>query len=300
MRISVIGGGGVGSYYAGLLSRSGVEVRLYTRGAHLDAVRSRGLTVKTGGEQFTAPMTATDVTADLSGSAYAILTVKSYDLASIAPVVAGLAEDGTTIVPLLNGVDIADRLVRFGVARPCILEGLTRISVVRTTAGVVERRSTFQRITLGEADGVSSNRGKTLVVALEKAGVDANESFEIRLDLWRKFLFVEPLAASCGLARGPIGVVRSTDEGRRNLIAAVDEVIAVGTRSGARWGATDRDDTVRTLLAVPEETTPSFLLDVQRGGPNELDVLAGTVARLGRDLGIPTPVHDVVVRTFGT
>jgi 2-dehydropantoate 2-reductase len=298
MRVSVIGGGGIGSYYAGLLERSGVDTLLFTRGAHLDIVRSRGLAVTTGGEQFTVRISATSEPADLAGSAYALIAVKSYDLESIAPVVADLAGTGTTIVPLLNGVDIADRLVAAGVPRACVLEGLTRISVVRTAPGAVERRSTFQRITVGEADGVSSSRASTLVAALVGAGVEANQAHEIRLDLWRKFLFVEPLASSCGLARGPIGVVRSTDKGRRHLVGAVDEVVAVGTRSGVPWGATDRDDTVRSLETLPEFTKPSFLLDIERGGPNELDVLAGAVARLGRQLGTPTPVHDEVVRSF--
>lgn len=298
MRVSVIGGGGIGSYYAGLLGRSGVDVRLFTRGAHLDVVRSRGLGVMTGDEQFTIRITPTNSPADLDGSDYAILAVKSYDLASIAPLVAALGRAGSTIVPFLNGIDIADRLVAFGVPAACILQGLTRISVVRTAPGVVERRSTFQRITVGEAGGESSSRASTLVAAFVRAGVEANASREIRLDLWRKFLFVEPLAASCSLARGPIGVVRSTPEGRRHLMGAVDEVVAVGARSGVPWAAADRDDAARSLETVPEDTTPSFLLDVERGGPNELDVLAGAVARLGRELGTATPVHDEVVRRF--
>jgi 2-dehydropantoate 2-reductase len=153
---------------------------------------------------------------------------------------------------------------------------------------------------VGVAIGSSSRRGTTFVAAMERAGIEARLSPDIRLDLWRKFLFLDPLAAACGLVRGPIGAVRASARGRDLLAGAVNEVVAVGLRSGVPWSATDRDDALRSLEMIPEGTKPSFLLDVERGGPNELEILAGTVARLGREFGVPTPVHDEVVATLGT
>src|SRR5689334_1856677 len=114
MRISVIGGGAVGSYVAGLLARHGDGVQLLTRGAHLDAIRSDGLSVRTPTESFNVAIDGTDDDNALVGSEYALLTVKGYHLREIVPVIRLLAARGTTIVPLLNGVDIADRLVGFG------------------------------------------------------------------------------------------------------------------------------------------------------------------------------------------
>lgn len=296
MRLSVIGGGGIGSYIAGLLARHGVDVRLLTRGAHLDAIRGGGLVLRTPDESCTIALQATDDSQTLIGSDYAILTVKGYDLREIAPVMRLLASNGTTIVPLLNGVDIADRLAKLGVPREQILEGLITISAVRTGPGIVERRSPFQQITIGEADGVLSARAVRLGTTLEEAGLPTRVSREIRLDLWRKFAFLTSLAAACALRRAPIGEVLGEPSGRQLLIDALAEVIAVGRAAGVVWAA-DEESRIRTMLeSLPAAMKPSLLVDIENGRPTEVDTLSGTIVRLGRTHGIDTPVHALVVR----
>src|SRR5437879_2883710 len=113
MKIGIVGAGGIGSYYAGLLSRAGYSVRLLARGDHLAAIRSHGLEVKTPQETFVAMPDATDNGDDLCDSEYAIVAVKSYSLAEVAPVLVNVAKAGAAIVPLLNGVDVAERLEGF-------------------------------------------------------------------------------------------------------------------------------------------------------------------------------------------
>jgi len=91
MRISLIGGGAIGSYVAGLLARHGDDVRLLARGAHLTAIRSAGLSIRTPSESYTVRIDATDDANALVGSEYAILAVKGYHLSEIAPVIRLLA-----------------------------------------------------------------------------------------------------------------------------------------------------------------------------------------------------------------
>jgi 2-dehydropantoate 2-reductase len=76
---------------------------------------------------------------------------------------------------------------------------------------------------------------------------------------------------------------------------AVREVVAVGQASGVALADTVVADTMRTFDALSPDAKPSLLLDVERGGPTELDALSGTVARLGRTFGVDTPVHDTAV-----
>src|ERR1700724_1752249 len=129
MRIAVIGAGGVGGYYGGLLARAGQPVVFLARpGAHLEALRVRGLEVRTPEETFTVAVEATDDARALGAAELAIVAVKNYSLPEIFPAVRLLAAGGTTVLPLLNGVEVVDRLVAAGVPIANLLGGLSRIS----------------------------------------------------------------------------------------------------------------------------------------------------------------------------
>jgi 2-dehydropantoate 2-reductase len=141
MKIAIVGAGGVGGYYGGVLANAGHHVVMLARGAHLDALRGRGIEVRTPEGTFTAPVEATDHPNGLSRVEYVIVAVKNFSLPEIAPVARTLAEAGAVILPLLNGVEVVDRLVGHGVPRDRVLGGLTAISAVRIGPGVVERGS---------------------------------------------------------------------------------------------------------------------------------------------------------------
>jgi 2-dehydropantoate 2-reductase len=295
--LAFIGAGGVGGYFAAVLARAGVPVRLLARGEHLDAIRRQGGVEvhEPGAERFLAPVSASDDPATLAGSAFALVTVKSYSLAELAPTLRALAGDGTVLVPLLNGIDIAERVVAGGVSRSQILGGLTYIAAARTAPGVIARTSPFRRIIIGELDGSRSERAARLVDVLGRAPITAEASEQITLELWRKFAFLTPLAALCGLARGSIGPVRRAPSGQAVLERAVREIVAVARATGVPFSDDDTRHALGALEALPDSTQPSFLADLLRGGPTELDVLSGTVVRLARNYGIDVPVHETAL-----
>ncbi len=298
MRIAVLGAGGVGGYFGGLLARAGHDVGLLARGAHLDAVRAHGLEVRTPEGPFTAAVRATADPQELEGSelALAIIAVKNYSLPEIAPVAKRLAEAGAVILPLLNGVEAADRLIELGVPGDRVLGGLTEISAARVAPGIVERRSDFQRIVVGERSGRSegsSERAERIVRAFRDAGAEARVSADITADLWRKLTFIATMAAACGLARAPIGPVREAPYGSLLIERAVREVAAVARARGVALAEGMEDKLLAVIAAMPAAMQPSFLLDLESGGPTEIDDLSGAVSRLGRLAGVPTPVHDV-------
>ncbi|PYP96701.1 MAG: 2-dehydropantoate 2-reductase, partial [Gemmatimonadetes bacterium] len=141
MKVVVLGSGAVGAYYGGQLARVGHAVTCFARGANLAAIQERGLEIRTPEGTFQARVTATDRAEALGPADFAILAVKSYSLAQIAAIVQRCAGHGTTVVPLLNGVETVERLAGFGVPAAAVIGGLTTISVVRIAPGVVERRS---------------------------------------------------------------------------------------------------------------------------------------------------------------
>jgi 2-dehydropantoate 2-reductase len=299
MRFTIVGAGGIGAYFGGELARVGHEVTLFARGAHLDAVRTRGLTVRTPEGEFVARVGATHVPNELPASDVAIVAVKSYSLPDVTPVVRLVAERGADVVPLLNGVTAADELIAGGVPASRVLGGLARVSVVRTEPGVVERRSGFHSIVVGELGGQLSERATRIADALRTAGVDARASATMDVELWQKYVFITAMAAVCGLARTSIGPVREAPGGRRLIQRAVTEVVDVARARSVPLPDDEAPRTAAYIDTLPAAMTPSFLLDLESGGPTELDTLSGAVSRLAAQAGIDTPVHDTATAALG-
>lgn len=298
MKVCVLGAGAIGAYYGGLLARAGNDVVLYARGDNLAAINSRGLEIRTSEGSSVVQIAATNDVAELGAPDFAILGVKSYSLAAIAPVVKLIAETGATIVPFLNGVETTDRLAQLGVPNDAIVGGVTRISVARVAPGVVERRGAFQSVIVGELDGRVSDRVSRIAAAFRDAGVDARASDQIVMELWKKFVFIASMAAACGLARSPIGPVREIAYGRRLLERAVREVVDVASARGIALAQDEVAQVVGAIDGLPPGTKPSFLLDVEAGGQTELDVLSGAVSRYGEAAHVSTPVHDTATAVF--
>lgn len=292
MNVVVLGAGAVGLYYGGQLARAGHEIVCLARGANLAALRARGLEIKTPEGTYQTHLTATDRVETLAPADFAIVAVKSYSLADIAPVIRHCALRGTVIVPLLNGVETAERLAELGVPAAALIGGLTTISVVRVGPGVVERRGPLQVVVVGEFDGRISERASHIATAFRSARVEARTSDRIQVELWQKFVFISSLAAACGLARSPVGPLRSSALGRRLLERAIAEAVAVAR---ARGIALPDDESARALAAIdglPPTMKPSFLLDLESGGPTELDIFSGAIARFAEQAGVPTPIHE--------
>lgn len=302
MRLVVLGAGAVGAYYGGLLARAGHTVTCFARGATLAALRERGLEVRTPEGSFRPPVSVADRGAALPAADVALLAVKSYSLADVAPLVRRCAERGATILPLLNGVETAERLEQLGVPRTALLGGLTTISAVRVAPGVVERKSPFQVVVVGEREGQEgrdSERVARIVAAFQDAGVDARASDRIQVELWQKFTFLAGIAAVCGLTRSAIGPVRADPLGQRLLRRAVEEIIAVGRARGVALPENETERVMALIDGLPPGLKPSFLADLEAGGPTELDILSAAVSRFGQQAGVATPVHDVATLVLG-
>ncbi|MGZ4855744.1 MAG: ketopantoate reductase family protein, partial [Candidatus Angelobacter sp.] len=230
MKIAILGAGGVGGYYGGLLARHGHDVCVLARKSNLSALQERGIEIRTPEDSFAVRVRASDGVKDFGAVDCALVAVKNYSLAEIAPAAAFLAGQGALIVPLLNGVEVADQLMAHGVPQAQLVGGLTAISVVRTAPGVFERRSPFQRVVLGElaqSQPERKQRINAIAQAFREAGVEATVSSDITADLWRKFAFIASMAAACGLSRTAIGPLRATPLGCLLIERAVREVISV-------------------------------------------------------------------------
>ena len=302
MKFAILGAGGVGGYYGGLLAKNGHEVCVLARTSNLTALRERGLEVRTPEGSFTAPVEASDNVKDFRAVDCALVAVKNYSLAEIAPAAAFLAAQSALIVPLLIGVEVVDHLVANGVPQGQLVGGLTAISVMRIAPGVFERRSPFQRVVLGElaeSRPERKQRIEAIVNAFRKASVDASVSADITADLWRKFAFIASMAAACGLSRSAIGPLRATKLGHLLIECAVREVISVARARKVALADDEAERTMKIIDGLPDAMKPSLLIDLEAGRPTEIDDLSGAVSRLGKACGVETPVHDTATAAIG-
>jgi 2-dehydropantoate 2-reductase len=302
MKIAILGAGGVGGYYGGLLARNGHDVCVLARTSNLSALQERGMEIRTPEDVFTVRVRASDNVKDLDKVDCALVAVKNYSLAEIAPAAAFLAGQGALIVPLLNGVEVVDQLVAHGVPEGQLVGGLTAISVVRTAPGVFERRSPFQRVVLGElakSDPERKLRIDAIVQAFREAGVEASVSADITADLWRKFAFIASMAAACGLSRTAIGPLRATPLGHLLIERAVREVISVARARKVALADDEAERAMKTIDGLPAAMKPSLLIDLEAGRPTEVEDLSGAVSRLGKAAGVETPVHDTAAAAIG-
>ena len=300
MRIAIIGAGGVGGYYSAKLTQAGHDVTLLARGEHLDAIRKNGMVIKDHDRTFAVPVNATDHPEDLRGAEWAMLAVKSYSVAELGEVLVMLAKNGTAIVPALNGVTAAEMLETAGVPRPQILGGTTIMNAHKIAPGVIERLSNRERFAVGELDGTVSARAEAIAEAMRSAGDEALATREIVLELWMKFNMLCACAAACGMARSELGPIRDTELGRLLIDRAVREIAAVARAMHVPIPSTQEEEALARIASLPANLKPSFVLDVERGGPTELDVLSGAVSRFGRQTGVPTPVHDTATAVLAT
>jgi 2-dehydropantoate 2-reductase len=291
MRIAVMGTGAVGGYFGGRLAAAGEDVTFIARGAHLEALRQRGLAIHSAlGDAAIAPCQASDDAAAIGLVDLVIFTVKLYDTEAAAEAIRPLIGPETGVVTFQNGITGSEVLAR-RLGAEHVLGGVAKIAAVIAEPGVIRHTGTMAELMFGELDGTSSARVATLGAALEAAGVQHTASADIRREIWDKMVFLSTFAGLTSLIRLPIGPIRSDPETRGLLRDGLAEALAVAHAAGAGLPEDLVDQILERIDRLPYEMKSSMLQDLEGGRRLELAWLSGTLARMGRDLGIATPVH---------
>ena len=293
MKIVFFGAGGVGGYFGGRLAQAGVDVAFVARGVHLDALRRTGLRiVSPKGDAHLPRVQASADPADLGTADVVFLTVKMYDVDTAATQLRPLLAPGTLVVTLQNGVEATDMVAR-RVGREHVAGGVAYVAAVIAEPGLI-RHTALDALIVGELDGAMSPRLIALRDAASAAGFTFTASEDIRVDLWSKFVRLSVFSSMTAATRSPLGVLRAQPALFALVEAAVDEAFAVGRAHGVALGPRVRDEVFAMYRSMPPQAKSSMLEDLERGRRLELPWLDGAVVRLGRDAGVPTPVHETI------
>jgi 2-dehydropantoate 2-reductase len=294
MRIAVIGAGGIGGIYGAALAQAGADVTFVARGAHLAAMREKGLRIEGDrGETHIQPAQATADFAGIGVVDYVLLCVKLWDVESAGEQIRPIVGPQTSVVPLQNGVDAADRLIPI-LGREAVMGGSAFVTGSIVAPDVIRQTGTYHRMTFGELDGSVSARGERLRDLCASAGLDGVLSPDIRVPLWEKFVVVVPLGGLNALTRVPLGKYRDDPDLFALLEASLRETVAVGLAEGVRLAPDTIDKTILMIRAMPPYHMTSMGNDLLCGNRLELPWFAGKVVELGRRHGIPTPVNGLI------
>jgi 2-dehydropantoate 2-reductase len=294
MKIMVMGTGGVGGYYGGLLAKQGHEVTFIARGAHLKAMRANGLQIKSiFGDFVVAPVRATDTPAEAGPVDFILFCVKTYHTDEAVQAILPAIGAQTIVLSLQNGIDAAERIGKV-VGAEHLIGGVTYISSALESPGVVKQISQFRRIVLGEFDGALSPRIQSIQEVLQNTGVAVEVTDDILKFLWTKFVFISATSSLGCLTRLPIGEYRNVPETRALLVKLMQEVETLAKAHGAKLDGDIIQKTLEFIDNSAPHIKPSMQLDVEAGRRTELESMVGVIGRKGREAGLATPIADFV------
>jgi 2-dehydropantoate 2-reductase len=298
MKFLIVGAGGVGGYFGARLAADGNEVTFVARGAHRAAMEEDGLMVISplGDLHIKTPQLFDD---PLKAGLFDIVLfcVKLWDTEDAAERIKPLLAHDTAVISLQNGVTAEETLARV-LGPQHVLGGIAQIAAVIAEPGVIRHTGNFARLVFGELDGLPSWRQECLLSACIGAGIEAAVSPEITVEIWRKFVFLAPLAGAACVYRCSAGELLAMSERRRTFEALVAEAVAVGEAKGVALEPEIAAEVLKKLESFPAEMKPSMLHDLEAGRRLELDWLNGTVARLGKELGMETPANAKVTEAL--
>lgn len=294
MRIAVIGTGGTGGYFGGLIARAGEEVAFIARGAHLEAIRKKGLTVKSvlSGD-FTISAMVTDNADEIGPVDCVLFCVKAYDNAEAADQISSLIGPETTVLSVQNGIDNEEQIGSV-VGHEHVVGCVSYVSSRIDSPGVIAQTAGPGKIVLGEMAGGTSPRTEALHRMLQNSGITAELHTDIQSALWHKFLAICGINGVTALTRLPMGEITSCEETRGFLRGTMKEVEAVARKAGADLPGECLDQTMEFFSNLEPSLRGSMYYDLAAGRRLELDVLNGKVVDLGREHGIPTPFNFAI------
>jgi 2-dehydropantoate 2-reductase len=310
-RFCIYGAGAIGGMIGTLLARAGAAVSIVARGETLSAAKRKGLQLIIGGERLHANVEASATPRELGIQDYVIVCVKAPSLRAVAAEIGPLLGPETSVVSAMNGVPWwffanargplagarlpsvdPDGAVGSAIPASRAIGCVVYVGCSRDGPGVV-RHHTGKRLLLGEPDNRSSARLEVLLDWLRRAGFDAEQSADIRAEVWVK-LWVN-------LSSNPISLLTGTTLDRimddplvhELCLRMMDEARQIGSAIGIKASLSTAELIARMRSFGAVKT--SMLQDLERRAPLEIDALLTAMHEIGELAGVPTPFIDTVL-----
>jgi 2-dehydropantoate 2-reductase len=302
MTIGILGIGGVGGYFGGLLAAYYApshehQIVFIPSKRSVEVLNRDGLKLTTpNGVSVIRPHKVSTDASDIGKLDVLICTTKSYDLADALKPLAVSITSSTLILPLLNGVS-ARQTIQHIFPEAQVLDGCVYVNAKRTAPGVIEKTGTIERLYFG-SNTISHARLAELQKVFIDAGLDSYLSDDIETDIWTKFVFMAGMGTATTYFEESIGAVLENDSHHAIIRGLVAEAHAIAMAKGIELPQNIVDQTMDKLAQLPYEGTSSMQRDFQQGGKTEYRSLSSYIVELGDELAVDTPVFDSIIPTL--
>lgn len=303
--IWVYGVGGVGGFIGGKIARflqkeHRKDTRLYfiARGEHLKEIQKKGLVLNTGNEKglMCVPTRATDNIEDLPSPDICFLCVKSYDLDAVCDALNEHVKPKTIIIPLLNGVDIYER-VRKILTNGIILPACIYVGTHVERPGVVTQKGGEGKILIGKDQKYPDLYPKEVLQFLQEASISFQWFGDALPAIWEKYLFIAGFGLASAASGKTLGQIMENTESKRLVTGIMDEIFLISKQKHVVLPEDIITISVAKACNFPPETKTSYQRDVeQKEKRNEGDLFGATIIRMGKETGVSTPVTESVYK----
>ena len=296
-QIMVVGAGSVGGFFGAHLAKNNPNVSFLLRPRTLEAVKRNGLTIKSAKGNFTVHPPAASDPRELATPDLIILAVKAYDLDEVMTQLEPVLTDRTVILTLQNGIDTEDRIIS-RLHRDCVVGGVAFIYSKIVEPGVIEH---YKRggVAIGELMGHKSERVSQIADIFKQAGISCQLSEDIRKSKWEKMCWncvFNPLTV---VIDDKVAKALDHPEMAGVIRQIVGEVAAVSAAVKVPLAPDMAEKVVKWTQELRDIHT-SMYDDWKAKRPTEIDYLNGYIVRVGRELGIPTPVNEALTAMVKT
>lgn len=304
-KVTLIGLGAMGVFFAPRISEKlGADFRILADGARKERLERKGVTVNTINYRF--PIITPDVEGDPAD--LVIIAVKGYDLEQAIKDIRNQVGKDTIILSVLNGVE-SEKQVAAVYGEEHVLYSYMRISIVMKD-GKTEFDPHKGSIHFGDLKNDPEHYSENVLAVnnlFDLCGIDYKVDADMLKGIWFKFMCNVAENMTCAMFGVPFGAFQKSDDANYFRHKAMWEVIHVANKLGIDIGQNEIDRQEHTIGRLPYENKPSTLQDLEAGKHTEVDMFAGTVVRLGKELGVETPVcecflhgiHLIEDRMFG-
>ena len=294
MNIVIYGTGGVGGYFGARLAQSGNNVTFITRGKQLEAIQQKGLQLKSiNGDYLVYPAIATSNITEVKNIDLILICVKTWQLNEVAKKIQSVLKENTMVISLLNGVENIDVLCE-NIDENLVLGGLCKIVSKVEDYGVINHVSYDPTIVFGELNNEKTDRALLLEQTFLKAKITTKLASDIQKEIWTKFLFITTISAIGALTRATIGEMMASNEIKKIMYQTAEEIFIIAKAKNINYPDNIIEKQFQVIINQPYNTTASLQRDIMEGNPSELEAQNGAIVKMGKELGIKTPVNEFI------
>jgi len=303
--IWICGVGGVGGYFGGKVTQKIVNlddhqpnIYFLARGEHLKEIKNNGLKLhlSNGEELVCRPTLASENIYDFPVPDLCLICVKSYDLDDLIRQIKKKLAKNTIIIPLMNGIDIYDR-IRKNLKKCIILPTCVYVGSHIEKPGFVIQTGNPGFFSCGLDPNHPDFNPKLVIDFFKEMDITLNWYHDPYQAIWEKYLLVASFALVTTHTGQTMGGVIYNDNSLEILKKLMNEIVMIAHKNGIRLADNIIDKTIEFCKDYPD-VKPSYQRDVEKGKKNEGDLFGGAIIRMGKDMGIPTPTTISVYKEY--